>query len=70
MSKNNDQWYVERTDDGDYSAKKGGAKRASAIEPTQQDAIERAREIDSKAPIHVERVRDTARGSRDKWRKP
>jgi hypothetical protein len=70
MSKNNDQWYIERTDDGDYSAKKGGARRASALETTQREALERAREIDPEAPIHVERVRDTDRGSRDKWRKP
>jgi uncharacterized protein YdaT len=70
MPKNNDQWYVERNDDGNYSAKKGGAQRASAVEGTQKEAIERAREIDSKAPIHIERVRDTDKGSRDKWRKP
>jgi len=66
----NDQWYVERNDDGKYSAKKGGAQRASAVENTQAAAIERAKEIDPKAPIHVERVRDTDVGSRDKWRKP
>jgi hypothetical protein len=66
----NDQWYIEQTEDGRYSAKKGGAARASAIENTQADAIARAKQIDPNAPIHVERVRDTDRGSRDKWRKP
>lgn len=65
---NNNHWYIERTDDGDYSARRGGAKRASAIEPTQGDAIDRAREIDPDAPIHIERVRTTNRGGRDKWR--
>ncbi len=69
MSNNNKQWYIERTDDGDYSAKNGGAQRASALEGTQKEAIERAKDIDPKAPIHVERVRDTDHGSRDKWRK-
>jgi hypothetical protein len=67
---NNNQWYIERTEDGRYSAKKGGASRASAIEDTQADAIARAKQIDPNAPIHVERVRDTDRGSPDKWRKP
>jgi uncharacterized protein YdaT len=67
---NNGQWYIERNGEGDYSLKKGGAKRASAIEDTQEEAIKRAREIDAEAPIHVERQRRTGRGLPDKWRKP
>ncbi len=67
---NDDQFYIERRDDGDYAVRRDGAKRASAVESTQADAIERAREIDSDAAIHVERVRNTSNGSRDKWRKP
>ena len=70
MKKNNNQWYIEKTDDGQFSAKKGGAQRASALEDTQGDAIARAKEIDPKAPVHVERVRNTDVGSPDKWRKP
>lgn len=66
----NSHWYVERTEDSRFSAKKGGAKRASAVEETQADAIAHAKKIDPKAPIHVERVRDTTRGTPDKWRKP
>ena len=69
MRKNNNQWYIERIDDGKYAATKGGADRASAVRDTQSEAIERAREIDSEAPIHVERVRNTDQGSRDRWRK-
>ena len=61
---------LRETDDGQFSAKKGGAQRASALEDTQGDAIARAREIDPKAPIHVERVRNTNVGSPDKWRRP
>jgi hypothetical protein len=67
---NNDQWYIERNEAGNYSARKGAAKRASAIEPTQADAIKRAKWLDGDAPIYVERVRNTKRGVRDKWRKP
>jgi uncharacterized protein DUF2188 len=63
--------YIERREkEGDYAIRRPGAPRASGTESTQADAIERAREIDPNAAIHVERVRNTDRGSRDKWRKP
>lgn len=59
------QLFVEQRDEGDYAVRKGKADRASAIEPTQKKAIERARELNpGHAPL-VERVRNT-----DKWRKP
>jgi hypothetical protein len=55
---------------GDYAVRRGDAERASAVFPTQAEAIERARELNpNKVPL-VERVRNTAEGSRDKWRKP
>ena len=62
--------YVERREEGDYAIRRPGSDRASDIRDTQAEAIERAREIDPGAAVHVERVRDTARGSRDKWRRP
>ena len=69
MSKrNSNQWYIERNDTGEYTAKKGSAKRASAVEQTQREAIERAQRIDSEAHVNIERVRNTVRGRRDKWR--
>ncbi|MDR3765154.1 MAG: DUF2188 domain-containing protein [Acidobacteriota bacterium] len=61
--------YIERREQGDFAVRKPGSERASAILPTQAKAIERAREIASDAAIHVERVRDTNVGGRDKWRK-
>ena len=67
---NDDQFYIERRPDGDYAIRRGGAQRASAIEDTQAEAIARARQMDVEAPIHVERVRNTSKGSRDRWRKP
>lgn len=69
-NKNRNQVYVERRNDGDYAVRRGGADRASAVESTQREAIDRAREIAPNAPVHVERVRDTKVGGRDKWRKP
>ena len=62
--------YVERRPEGDYVVRRPGAERVSAIEPTQQKAIERARELNPGVAPHVERVRDTSVGGRDKWRHP
>lgn len=36
---------VQRRDDGNYEVRKPGATRASAVEPTQTAAIDRARTI-------------------------
>jgi hypothetical protein len=62
--------FIERRDEGDYAVRRPDSERASATEPTQAEAIERAREIDPYATIQVERVRNTEKGGRDKWRKP
>jgi hypothetical protein len=59
-----------REKEGDYAIRRGGAERISDHEDTQAEAIGRAREIDPRAAILVERVRNTDRGGRDKWRKP
>jgi Uncharacterized protein conserved in bacteria (DUF2188) len=65
------QFFIEkREDEGDYAIRRPNADRISGHEDTQAAAIERAREIDSNAAILVERVRNTSRGHRDKWRKP
>jgi len=69
MAKN--ELYIERRrEQGDYAVRKPGSERASAILPTQSEAIERAREMNPDAAVHVERVRDTNVGGKDKWRKP
>ena len=62
--------YVEQRPQGDYAVRRPGSERASAVEPTQADAVERAREIAPNAAIHVERVRHTNRGRPDEWRRP
>jgi hypothetical protein len=62
--------YVERREEGDYAIRRPDSGRASDVCDTQAQAIERARDIDPNAAIHVERVRNTGSGSRDKWRKP
>jgi hypothetical protein len=66
----NKRIYVERRPEGDYAVRRPGSERASAIEATQAKAIERAQEINPGIAPHVERVRDTSVGGRDKWRKP
>ena len=62
--------FVERRAEGDYAVRRAGAERASAVELTQAKAIERARELNPGVTPHVERVRETNVGGRDKWRKP
>jgi hypothetical protein len=61
--------FIEKRDQGDYAVRRPGSERASAVLPTQAEAIERAREMNPHSTVHVERVRDTDVGGRDKWRK-
>ena len=69
MSKKN-EFFIERRPEGDYAIRKPNSERASDIAPTQGGAIERARELNPDAAIHVERVRHTDNGKPDQWRKP
>ena len=62
--------YVEQRPTRDYAVRQPGSERASAVEPTQRDAIERGREIAPNAAVHVERQRYTNRGRPDEWRNP
>jgi hypothetical protein len=61
--------FVERRVQGDYAVRKGGAARASAILPTQAEAIARAKELNPASSPLVERVRNVGTGRRDKWRR-
>lgn len=61
--------FVERRRDGTYAVRQADAARASAIAETQSDAIDIAKDM-TDGPVHVERVRNTNVGGRDKWRKP
>lgn len=61
--------YIEQRPEGDYAVRRGDSKRASAVQPTQKDAIERAKEIEPNSRPHVERVRTTHVGKPDQWRK-
>lgn len=71
MSKKKDEFFIEqRPEEGDYAIRRPNAERISDHKGTQAEAIERAREIAPNATIHVERVRNTNKGHRDKWRKP
>ena len=68
--KDGNNLFVERRPEGDYAVRKPNSERASAVTPTQREAIERAKELNPKAATHVERVRNTNVGKPDKWRKP
>jgi hypothetical protein len=60
--------YIEQRPQGDYAIRQADSERASAVAPTQEAAIEKAKKMFPGVKPHVERVRDTAQGSRDKWR--
>lgn len=62
--------FVEQREQGDYAVRKPNSARASAVTPTQREAIERARQLNPETPPLVERVRNTKTGDRDQWRKP
>ena len=64
-----DQLFVERRPKGDFAVRRGNAERASAVLPTQAEAIDRARELSPNSSPLVERVRRTEAGHPDKWRK-
>jgi hypothetical protein len=61
--------FVERRGVGQYAVVKPDADRASAILPTQAEAIERAKQISPNTRPDVERVRHTSVGKPDQWRK-
>ena len=66
---NKDQLYVERRAQGDYAVRRANSQRASAVAPTQAEAIARAKELNPGGRPDVERVRNTTAGHPDKWRK-
>lgn len=68
--KDSNNLFVERRSGGDYAVRKPDAGRASAVTSTQAKAIERAKELNPNAAVHVERVRKTTVGKPDQWRKP
>lgn len=62
-----DKFFIERRHDGQYKVLKPNAERASAVAPTQAEAVSRAKALNPDAAIHIERVRNVGPG-RDKWR--
>jgi hypothetical protein len=61
--------FVERRPEGDYAVRRANSERASDVLPTQAEAIARAKELSPGASPLVERVRSTAGGKPDQWRK-
>ena len=66
---NEDRLFVERRPEGDYAVRRPNSDRASAVLPTQAEAIARARELNPHSKPLVERVRQTSGGHPDKWRR-
>jgi hypothetical protein len=64
------EYFIEKTEQGEFAIRKPNSQRASAVEATQKKAIEKANQLDPDATIHAERVRHTEGGNPDKWRNP
>ena len=64
------QLFVERRPEGDYAVRRPDSERASAVLPTQAEAIARARELNPRSTPMVERVRNTNVGHPDKLAQP
>lgn len=60
--------FVTRREDGRYNVLRPDAARPSAVKETQREAIDRAKEIDPAATVHIQRVRGNPPGP-DKFRK-
>jgi uncharacterized protein YdaT len=67
MSTDN-HYFIERTEGG-YAVRAKDSERASAILPTQAEAIARAKELNPNDHPDVSRVRNTDAGHPDQWRK-
>jgi hypothetical protein len=61
--------YVEPRKQGDYAVRRADSQRASAVAPTQQAAIAKAKQLSPGTAPHVARVRHTQVGHRDQFRK-
>lgn len=66
--KDKNELYVTRRPDGRYKLLRPNAERASAVTDTQRAAIERAKAIEPKAAVHIQRVRGNPPGP-DKFRR-
>ena len=65
-----DRLFVEQRPEGDYAVRRPNSHRASAVLPTQAEAIAEARRLNPNVAPLVERVRRTSVGKPDQWRKP
>jgi hypothetical protein len=51
-----------------FAIRRGNSERASAVEDTQEKAMEVARQMFPGVKPHIERVRNVKTGGRDQWR--
>jgi uncharacterized protein DUF2188 len=65
---NEEQIYIEERADGKFAIRRGNSERASAVEDTQEKAVEVAGRMFPGMKPHIERVRNVKMGERDKWR--
>lgn len=62
-------YFVEENKQGKFAVRAKGSKRASRLLDTQAEAEKFAKQLNAGDKPDVERVRNTAGGGRDQWRK-
>ena len=62
-------YFIEKNDDGKFAVRAKGSTRASKLLDTQAEAKAYVKELNPKDKPDVERVRVTATGKPDRWRK-
>ena len=65
---NEEQIYIEEREDAKFAIRRGNSERASAVEDTQEKAMEVARQMFPGVKPHIERVRNVKTGGRDQLR--
>jgi hypothetical protein len=65
----NKHYYVEENKEGRFAVRARGSERASRLFDTQKKAEQYAKHLNPSDHADVERVRNTSKGTRGKWRK-
>jgi hypothetical protein len=61
-------YYIEQRENGEFAVTARGGSRASAVVENQREAIQLAQRFNAHDHPDVERVRNTSRGTRARWR--
>lgn len=61
-------YFIEENEDGKFAVRAKGSQRASRLADTQKEAEKLVKHFNPDDRPDVERVRNTGKGGRDRWR--